>query len=320
MLQLTHLPLVIKRLFVIFLLPVFLIAFVPPAGAQGTATELQSLAVELWPDYDRPSMLVLMTGTLPAGTTLPVPVTIPLPADAEINAVASVEEGGVLMSNPDYTIENGLLTLTSPTNRFHVEYYSPYEVDGNEHSYSFEWVSDLTIDQLTTVVQQPLAAVDFSVTPAATNSVANRGDDLTYHSLPPRTVAAGEPFTVEVRYTVDAPVLSAPAQSPASPIPATATNPSAPATDGFDPLWLLIGAGVLALVGGAFFLGRYQSRAGSRARKPQPARPAKTAARPPAAPTQPKQTGATRFCHNCGHRAQPTDAFCRKCGRALKTD
>lgn len=306
-------PLINRLVFFLLLLVIF-VAAASPAGAQSTLTSLQSMTVELWPDYDRPSMLVLITGALPAGTTLPVELSLPIPAGAEINAVASFNEVGALMSNNAYTVGDGQITLTTPSEGFHVEYYDPYEtVDGN-NSYTFEWISDMAVGQMNVVVQQPLAAVDFSVDPAPVVSSAERADDLTYHTLPSQAVAAGEPFTVEVNYTVDAPVLSAPSQAPVSQ-PAAAT-----AGDGIDPLWFLVGAGVLALVGGAFFLGRYQSRAGSRARKPQPARPAKTAARPPAAPTQPKQTGAPRFCHNCGHRAQPTDAFCRKCGTALKTD
>jgi hypothetical protein len=39
--------------------------------AQDKVTAIDSLAVEIWPDYDQASVLVLLTGTLPAGTKLP---------------------------------------------------------------------------------------------------------------------------------------------------------------------------------------------------------------------------------------------------------
>lgn len=306
-----------KRLALCLLLPVILFAAATSAGAQTTLTELQSMTVELWPDYDRPSMLVLMTGAVPAGTTLPVELSLPVPAGAEIHAVASFNEAGALMTNTAYTVDNDRLTLTTPSERFRVEYYSPYEVVDGNYLYTFEWLSDMAVGQMNVAVQQPLAAVDFTVNPTPAASSAERGDDLTYHTLPSRSVAAGELFTVEVRYTVDAPVLSVSAQTPIS------QAPPADAGDGIDPLWFLIGAGVLALAGGAFYLGRYQGRAGSRARKPQPARPARptnapAAKKPPASPAIPSATA--RFCHNCGNRAAPEDSFCRNCGTALKTD
>ena len=306
------------RLFIVLLIS---LSVVGPIAAQSNPTQMTSLAVELWPDYDRPSMLVLLTAALPESTTLPATLTIPIPTSAEIHAVASFNEAGALMSDVDYTVENGQLTLTTPSNRFRVEYYSPYEADGNEYSYAFEWVSDLAIDQVTAVVQQPTAATDFRINPAATSSAATRGDGLTYHTLPARPVGAGEPYSIEVTYTVDAPVLSAPSQSPLA-TPGSQTADAAGDTGaGFDPIWLLVGAGVLALVGGAWYIGQRQGRSTSRARKPQPTRPTKPKAADPNRPTTASSPSSTaKFCHNCGQRAQPGDTFCRKCGTQLKAD
>jgi hypothetical protein len=139
-----------------------------------------------------------------------------------------------------------------------------------------------------------------------------RADGLLYHQIQPRPVAAGEPFAVDVTYTIDAPVLSAP-----SVIPAATAGPAATAaaTDGgllgdLSPWWLLLIPVALALLAGAWALGR---RTGSgRARKPRPNRPA----RPDA--TRPSGEGAARFCHQCGQPAQAGDVFCRKCGTRLK--
>src|SRR5690606_4323832 len=54
-------------------------AILPSAAAQTPSAALASLAVELWPDYDRPAVLVLLTGALPASAPLPATVTIPVP-------------------------------------------------------------------------------------------------------------------------------------------------------------------------------------------------------------------------------------------------
>ncbi len=300
-------------------LAVLLLAFLftVPAFAQTNINQLASLGVEIWPDYDDPSALVLLTAALPATTPLPATVTIPLPAGAEIHAVASFNQLGALMMDVDYSIENNRMTLTTPSNRFRVEYYAPYVADGNEFAYTFNWTSDLNIEQVTVVVQQPAAATAFSTEPAFVSSAAERGDGLTYHTLPSRSVGAGEPFNVRVQYTVDEPALSAPPQTAAPTTPGITTT--APPAGGFDPLYLLIGAGVLLLVGGAWYLGRQQAMSGGRARKPQPNRPPKSKrAAPPTA--RPKQAAAgARFCHSCGQRARPTDTFCRSCGTQLKS-
>jgi hypothetical protein len=289
----------------------------PAAAAQTEATRLVELAVELWPDYDRPAVLVLLTGALPADAALPATLTIPIPPEADINAVASFNEAGALMSDVDYTAENGLLTLTTPANRFRVEYYVPYTINGNEHTFTFDWTSDLAIDQMMAVVQQPLAATDIRITPAPAGA-AERGDGLTYHTLPTRAVSANEPVTIEVAYTVEVPVLSAPAQDlPAATAVASPAADSANGGGGISPWWLAAAAGLLLLVGGAWYLGQRQGRGAGRAHKPQPSRPAKPGATK-AAP--PKNAAPARYCHNCGRAAQPGDTFCRHCGTQLKID
>jgi hypothetical protein len=196
-----------------------------------------------------------------------------------------------------------------------VEYYVPYTISGNEYTFTFDWASGLAIDQMMAVVQQPLAATDIRITPSPAGS-AERGDGLTYHTLPSRAVGANEPVTIEVAYTVEAPVLSAPAQE--LPAATAVASPAAETTaggDGISPWWLAAAAGVLLLVGGAWYLGQRQGRSAPRARKPQPARPAKPGA---SKATAPSKDASPRYCHNCGRAAQPGDTFCRNCGTQLK--
>lgn len=289
---------------------------VPWAAAQTEATQLTSLAVELWPDYDRPAVLVLLTGELPAGTALPATVTIPLPAGADVNAVARFDDADTLLSDVEYTTTDGQLALTTPADRFRVEYYAPYEVAEDEYAFTFDWTAGLDIEQMTVVVQQPVAASDITITPTPSGT-ADRGDGLIYHTLAARPVSAGEPVTVHVAYTVAAPLLSAPSQSlPSATAAATAAGgtTAAATSGGFNPLWLLAIAGALGLIALAWYVGQHQGRA-SRARKPQPARPAKSK---PAMPKPAGDKAAARYCHQCGQPALPEDVFCRNCGTRLK--
>ncbi len=282
-----------------------------PVAAQTEVTQLDTLTVELWPDYDRPAMLVILTGTLPESATLPATVTIPLPAEAEVNAVARFNDVDVLVTDVEWTEADGGITLTTPGNSFHVEYYAPYVTADNEVTYGFTWTTGLEIAGVAAVVQQPVAATDITIVPAPSGSVT-RADGLLYHQIEARPLAAGEPFTVDVTYTVDTPVLSAPSVSPAA---TTAPAATAEASGGgllgdLSPWWLLLIPAALALLVGAWALGR---RTGSgRARKPRPNRAAR-----PGAPRQASE-GAARFCHHCGQPAQAGDVFCRKCGTRLK--
>ena len=295
----------------LLLLPLLLLLAAQPVAAQTDVTQLDSLTVELWPDYDEPAMLVILTGTLPASATQPATVTIPLPAGAEVNAVARFNDVDVLVTDVEWTQGDGQMTLTTPGRSFHVEYYSPYVSADNEVSYGFAWTADLEIASAAAVVQQPVAATDITIVPAPSGSVT-RADGLLYHQIEPRPVAAGEPFTVDVTYTVDTPVLSAPSVSPAATVAPAAT---AAATGGgllgdLSPWWLLLIPAALALLVGAWYLGRRTG--GGRARKPRPNRSAKPSA------TRPNGEGAARFCHQCGQPAQAGDGFCRKCGTRLK--
>ena len=187
------------------LLLLLLLLAAQPVAAQTDVTQLDTLTVELWPDYDRPAMLVLLTGTLPASATLPATVTIPLPAGAEVNAVARFNDVDVLVTDVEWTQGDGEMTLTTPARSFHVEYYSPYVSTENEVTYGFTWTAGLEIAGVAAVVQQPVAATDITIVPAPSGSVT-RADGLRYHQIDPRPVAAGEPFTVDVTYTVDTPV------------------------------------------------------------------------------------------------------------------
>jgi hypothetical protein len=51
-----------------YLFLIILVALMLPfiAHTQGKVTAIDSLFIDLWPDYDRTSTLVLLTGTLPA--------------------------------------------------------------------------------------------------------------------------------------------------------------------------------------------------------------------------------------------------------------
>ncbi|HEX6387566.1 MAG TPA: hypothetical protein VF177_23100, partial [Anaerolineae bacterium] len=114
----------------LLLLIILAAPFPSVASAQSETTAIESLAVEFWPDYDRPAVLVLLTGTLPADTPLPATVTLPLPQEADLNAVARISDDNVMIDDIEYTTGADQLTFTTPDRRFRIEYYLPYTADG----------------------------------------------------------------------------------------------------------------------------------------------------------------------------------------------
>ena len=299
-----------------------LLLSLPTTLAQAqTAVTLQTLEVELWPDYDQEAVLVLLTGTLPASTPLPATLTIPLPDEADFNVVARITPDNV-MTDQGMTpqVVANQVTFTTPDSRFRVEYYQPYTATGSQRDFTFSWQSDITVEQMSVTIQQPIAATDMTVVPVPATVRAGQ-DGLTYHVLPSQAVAVGDTYRVEVGYTMSTPQLTVSFSSQGT----DAANEELPFLDavpveagGVDwQLWL-IGLGILILVATAvWYLISRQSSSTRRPARPKPQRPK------PARKTAVTQATATKgkanFCHQCGQPLQAEDKFCRNCGTAVKT-
>lgn len=288
--------------FALFLL-LFPLLPVSISQAQTPVTTIESLIVDFWPDYDDPSVLVLLSGTLPAGTPLPAAVTIPLPENARLNATAYLADTGGLMT-ADQQIEGNKLTIFTPALNFRAEYYMPYTADGNQHSFSFSWASDLTVDQFQSKIQQPIAANALITEPAAV-TVSDGEDGLSYYVLPSQPIPAGQPLAININYTMSSQQLTVDSLSnatidlqPAGPVPE-----AAPTREVDWPLIAAVAGGILFLA--ALGLLYFGNRSKPRIRKPRPVRPS-------------SKKGAARFCHNCGEPVSAGDRFCRHCGAPAK--
>lgn len=280
-----------------------------PAGigqAQTGATALEQLKVDLWPDYDRAAVLVLLTGALPDDVSLPATLTLPLPEAADFNVVARIDAGdGEMKDDIEFTAGSGELTFTTPDLAFRIEYYLPYTADGLNRSLNFTWVAGIPVDQLQVSVQQPTAATSLVTEPSATGSITG-ADGFTYHTLPGQVVPAGQPYTVRVDYTMSSAQLSVARAGP-SITDVQTTGFTAPAATGPDLDWLIIVAvGVAVVLAVALLTWQIASaRASAKSRKPRPVRVE-------------GNRSAAQYCHICGQPVQPGDKFCRECGTAVK--
>ena len=275
------------------------IAAPPGGGAAKGDTPLQSLQIEIWPEYDRPAALVILRGELAGDVNLPAAVSLRIPASSggpAAVAYATAKKGPLLNLKHDRSDAADFITLrfTVPARFFHLEFYDRLATGTGERSYKYLWPGDLSVNWLDVVVQEPASASDISVKPALVESAAGT-DGMRYRSAQLGPVKQGKPLPIEIRYTKTDPRTSAEIlklNAPA-PIPQASTPPAKG-----DSSSLVLASSAAALVVAvscaAYFFWRR---------------------RRPRAPAGFTANG--RFCSQCGKQVAAGDRFCAKCGAAL---
>ncbi len=271
-----------------------------PAHAQQSIT-LERLVIRLWPEFDRPDVLVLLSGQVAGEVSEPVELTFALPPGISLNAVAFANEETGELFTAEHSMEGDRLTLISPNGTFHIEFYDPaIQFDGETRRYSFEWAAGYAVNELQLEVQQPAGGRNLSVDPPGGVSDVDQFG-LAIYTLTQTGLPAGEPVRITFSYektdnalTVD---LLAP---PTGEQPQAESVPSAGGVN-IPWAWVAVGAGVLLAAGGGYWYFRQE-------REP-PAPRARSGKR--------RQTGK-RFCTQCGKAVEPGDKFCRHCGARLR--
>lgn len=284
------------------------------ARAQSDTVALDSVNVQIWPEYDRPAALVIYDFTVSASTSLPATVTIRIPADADLLAVAVLQNGNLLNKEYNPPTSDGqwlLISIQIPDrSTYRIEYYANITKNGTTRRFTYVWPGDYAVRAFGLQIQQPTGASAIQTEPLVTTPLP-RNDGFTYYSSALTDLPAGQGFSVNIRYDKSTDTLSA--QS-------LAVQPSGGALvpeQSFN--WLNVlplilgGAGILLIVGGGLWYwqsGHSQQSAVVRRRKRHAAE--KQADDPETGPH------ATVYCHQCGKRAQTGDRFCRACGTKLR--
>jgi len=292
------------------------LVFGQPAAA-AEAPQFAALKISLWPEYDRPAVLVMYDITLPSDTTLPVALDIRIPARAgEPNAVAFQEPSGNLVNAEyHYSVDGdwGVISVKAMTPNLHIEYYDPaLSKEGSTRRFVFHWPGDFAADAVLLVVQQPATAKDMKITPALGNG-AVESDGLTYYRAEIGSLAAGQTFEVSVVYTKGDDTLSRDVLQPQGNLP-TQTPAKGEVTWHKVVPWVVVALGVLLIVIGVawYWISSHTVPA------PQPRSRRRRQPMPPEALADDAPSGEARYCPQCGARAQPGDRYCRVCGTKLR--
>ena len=280
-----------------FLLWLFLLLPLFVVQAQ-TPLTLEEVHVQLWPEEDKPAVLVLYDFKAAADAPFPITLEIPLPAEAELNAVAR-EESGTLITVEHQLVGAGEAVRFTLTDNalYRLEYYFPYQKQGIHRHFVYRWPGTYAVRTFLVDLKEPLGAQNLVTQPPLTNTTQLR--DFTYHSLTFTDLPAGKTLEIAVDYDKRSDALNISSS--------TLTSQTVPSSAWPRWLPLILGStGLLLILAGILYYWRNTLKL---SRKKAPSGPK-------SAPQ--KQASITAvYCRKCGERAHPGDRYCRKCGAYL---
>jgi len=185
---------------------VFAALALPAFAAAQTNPRLESLHIQIWPEFDRRAALIILNGELAPDTPLPANVSLRLPASSGgPSAVAFANAPDSQLFNLQHKVtktgEYSTLQFSVPQRFFHVEYYDDALATGSpQRTYTYVWPGDLAVDRLKVTLQEPAGANDVSTLPDLGARTAG-GDGLHYRTLDLGAYEAGKQLPVAIRYT-----------------------------------------------------------------------------------------------------------------------
>lgn len=286
-----------------------------PVGVQAQSNiRFSSIVVDIQPDLDKPSVLVIYHYTLSSDVSLPASLELHIPIQAKdsINAVAVADSSGTLVLESYTTTVSGdwtVISMQSTSRNITVEYYDAYIKQGDNRSYTFAWPGNYPVDAFSVSFLQPLDATDVKLVPDLGAATVD-ANGLAYYNSAVGALAVNQGYTLNIEYKKTTDRLSASLQ---------AVQPTGPVVNSSFigklannmPLILGILGGLLvvaALIVGLIYWRKDQKRANKNLRKRH------------AAGSQDGNLPGDSYCNQCGKRAQPGDVFCRTCGSRLRRE
>jgi hypothetical protein len=289
----------------------FMLPFPVAAHEQHT---LSQLGVNLWPEFDHPSILVIYFGMLSPQVSLPVEITLRMPASVEAPHAVAVGPATGSVGDVFYSQQVrgdwAYVTFTATMPAIQFEYYDPALLkDGDQRQFEYHWPGDYAVESFSLRVQQPIDTTDIQLSPATSN-VIQGGDGLWYHMMEVGSLSAGDSFQINLDYTktTDRLTYQSLQIQPGGEIPTSPTSP----ISSLYLMWALGVLGVLLIAAGGFWWWN-SNRETELPRSPRRRR----SARPP---VDDLDESASFYCHQCGKRASAGDRFCRSCGARLRRD
>lgn len=283
-----------------------LLVFPSVALAQGQVA-IESVNVELWPEFDKPNMLVIDSILLSPGIQFPVQVDVRIPSGAVLHTVAVGETiNAVSDQGIDYRTSKAgewmVISIQAGAPAIRIEYYDPaLKKEGSQRTYSYQWLSDYSVANFSVALQQPFDAEQFTSSLSLQDD-GIRSDELKYYSSQIGAVAAGEALTFTVGYQKPGDALSV-SRLQIEPVVVDENTAGRVSLNNYLP-YVIGTLGVVMIVGG--FMYYRQSGRSTPSKKSRRKR----------ADREESESGV--YCAQCGTRARGGDRFCRTCGSRLR--
>jgi hypothetical protein len=268
---------------------------------------LASLEVQLWPEYDQPTMLVIYDFSLPPGTELPARITFRIPQEANLIAVAALQGNGLLNAPYEGPVNQSgwqVFTVTVSTQtKYHFEYYQSLDLNNNVRRFTYLWDGAYAVGEFSIRVLQPVDMLSMTTQPVLEPVAGAHG--LKYYQGGPVKLEAGEQYVLRLEYEKSSETLVVPPQEiqPSGPVDVDTTGRIS--IGNYTP-YILGGIGFVLVLGALLFYWRPGSKAAGGPRRRRAAR------------EQDQEDAMNVYCPQCGTRAKPNDHFCRVCGTRLR--
>jgi hypothetical protein len=279
---------------------------IPAAASAQTEIKLSSVKVQLWPEYDQPSMLVIYDFKVAESTPLPAKISLRLPADANVIAVAFDDGAGNLINaafeGPVKGGEWQTLTITVDSlTTYRFEYYEALSANGKTRQFNYVWPGDYAVESFSIGVQEPVDTITLSAEPTLNKTQRN---GINYYESKSLGLAAGEQFTLNLQYDKSSNQLTAPSGVQTAPIDQNTEGRIS--FNSYVP-YILGVIGLTLIAGGlVYYFQPGRARGGKKRSRSRPPRE--------------QADDGNIHCHQCGTRARPGDRFCRTCGTRLRLD
>ena len=294
-----------------FTLLLALILVPSPVGAQGQ-TKLEAIHVELWSEYDQPSMLVIYQFLVSQETPLPAEVKLRFPKDVNLVAVAVKRNDDLF--NKDFTtpvVQGDWQSITIKVETYEphrIEYYQPLNRDGDKRQFKLHWFGDYYVKQFAVNILIPADSTELVTSPPL-EETATTSDGIWITGIVTKNdLKMMNSFQFELNYRRTSTALVKPGQATAQVVPVTPVDENTSGRVSITNLPLIIGGFGLTLIAIALF--SYWRSTQSTEGQPSKRRRHKS--------EEPEDGQA--YCHECGARAQTGDRFCRTCGSRLRVE
>lgn len=285
-----------------------LMSFPSIASAQG-GVKLDAIRVELWSEYDQPSMLVITQFVVSQNTPLPATVTMRFPKDGNLVAVAVENSNGLY--NKDFTgpEEQGnwqAITVKVESYEPHrIEYYQLLTREGNRRQFKYQWFGDYYVKDFTVMILIPADSTELITSPVLQSTTTSSDGSAILGTVTKSELRMGNSFQFELQYQRTSDTLTNPSEvNPVQPLEPVGEDTLGRVSITNLP-WIIGGFG-LALIVIALF--SYWQSTQSSETKPRSRRKIEG------------PDGEQAYCQECGARAYPGDRFCRTCGSRLRIE